>query len=205
MLNYQVFATKSTTNEIKQDRESLSINSNILQWTLMELMREGVLVISRELQPIYMNLKARVICQKFENSGLSKLPPILFHISYHLFKNSSPEDVSFIRDYQINEKQTIRIRACYFSQALCPEFIMFSQEQQYILIFLEDRNATLEEELQIEQKKYALTERETEIWKLLLQAYTYQEIAGTLHISLNTVKFHIKKIYFKRRNCLEHK
>jgi len=42
-----------------------------------------------------------------------------------------------------------------------------------------------------------LTDRESEIALLLLKGNTYRMIAGELHISENTVKTHIKKIYSK--------
>ena len=69
---------------------------------------------------------------------------------------------------------------------------------QLIFLLIEDRNEALQKEIQIEQKKYNLTERESQIWELRLQRYTYQEISKCLKISLNTVKFHLKNIYAKR-------
>ncbi len=42
-----------------------------------------------------------------------------------------------------------------------------------------------------------LTEKETEVVKLLLQGYTYKAVAENLFISENTIKFHIKNIYQK--------
>jgi DNA-binding CsgD family transcriptional regulator len=72
--------------------------------------------------------------------------------------------------------------------------------QPYILVFLENCADSLKEELRIEQRKYDLTEREAEIWMLLRQEYTYQEIAKMLQISLNTVKTHVKNVYAKRRS-----
>jgi hypothetical protein len=191
---------------MKLNQECLLPNLNIFQSTLMELIREGVLIISHKLQPTYLNLKANEICQKLWNGGShysAQLPPILSHISHQLIRNANPEATSFVMDYQIDGKQTIRIRASHLTQALDQEFIVSSQEQKYILVFLEDRNVTLEEELQIEQEKYGFTEREIQILNLLSQAYTYQEIAKTLQISLNTVKFHAKNIYAKKRSCLE--
>lgn len=192
---------------MKLDREFLLSNLNTFQDILIKLIsREGVLIISRKLQPTYLNLKAREICQQLWNGSSyysDRLPPILSHLSHQLFKNSNPEDIFFVTDYQIGEDRTIRIRACHLTLGLEREFSVPSQEGSCILFFLEDRNATLEEELRIEQKKYNLTERETQILSLLSQAYTYQEIAKMLQISLNTVKFHAKKIYCKKRSCLE--
>lgn len=42
-----------------------------------------------------------------------------------------------------------------------------------------------------------LTEKETEVVKLLLKGYTYKVIAKNLFISENTIKYHIKNIYQK--------
>lgn len=42
-----------------------------------------------------------------------------------------------------------------------------------------------------------LSNREVEIAQLLLKGQTFDEIANMLFISVNTVKFHLKNIYFK--------
>lgn len=68
-----------------------------------------------------------------------------------------------------------------------------------MVVFLEDRQETQLEDLRLQKEQYDLTERETEIWMLLQQEYSYQEIARRLQISLNTVKTHVKNIYAKRR------
>jgi hypothetical protein len=187
-------------------QQQLPPNFNTLQSKLMELIKEGVLIISHNLQPTYLNFKAEKICQMLWNeNGYSslQLPPIISHLSHQIFKNNASNNTSLVVDYQINETQTIRIRACSLSFALDEECIVDSQEREYILVFLEDRNATWEEELRTEQKKYAFTERETQILNLSSQAYSYQQIAQRLQISLNTVKFHFKNIYAKKRSCLE--
>ncbi len=50
----------------------------------------------------------------------------------------------------------------------------------------------------MEQKQYGLTDREAEVYKLLSQSHTYQDIANILYISLNTVRFHVKNINLKK-------
>jgi ATP/maltotriose-dependent transcriptional regulator MalT len=74
-------------------------------------------------------------------------------------------------------------------------------QQPYILILLENCNDLLQEEVRIERKKYDLTEREAEVWMLLRQEYSYQDVAKLLQISLNTVKTHVKNVYAKKRSC----
>jgi len=50
--------------------------------------------------------------------------------------------------------------------------------------------------------QYHLSERETEIVKYLVKGYSYKMIANTCHISLDTVRGHIRNIYAKLHvNC----
>jgi DNA-binding NarL/FixJ family response regulator len=48
-----------------------------------------------------------------------------------------------------------------------------------------------------EQEKSNLTDKETAILKFLVNGYSYKMIAAELKISIDTVRFHIKKIYDK--------
>jgi DNA-binding CsgD family transcriptional regulator len=190
---------------MQEKHDNLLLNLRKLQSTLIESIREGILLISDTLQPIYLNLKAREIYDQLWNSSPqpTQLPPILSDISHQLFQGLSPKDELLIIDYQVSAEQTIRIRACILTHRLDSEGREPFYNRQHLLVFLEDRNVTLAEELKIDQKKYDLTERETQILRLLLQTYSYRDIAETLQISLNTVKFHVKNIHFKKRSYLE--
>ena len=48
-----------------------------------------------------------------------------------------------------------------------------------------------------EQEKSDLSKKESEILQLLVKGYSYKMIAAELKISIDTVRFHIKKIYDK--------
>lgn len=48
-----------------------------------------------------------------------------------------------------------------------------------------------------DQEKSDLSKRETEILQFLVNGYSYKMIAAELKVSLDTVRFHIKKIYDK--------
>lgn len=48
-----------------------------------------------------------------------------------------------------------------------------------------------------EAEKNDLSKRETEILQFLVNGYSYKMIAGELNVSIDTVRFHIKKIYDK--------
>jgi DNA-binding CsgD family transcriptional regulator len=182
--------------------ECLLPTSDIFQLTLMELVRDGVLIVSQKLQPVYLNLKARDIFQRLWkiSQPSTQLPPILSYISHQLLDNDSSETKTLLLDYPVEGGQPIRIRAWELSFSSKQGLNMLDPYSNYILVFLEDRNITLNEELKIEQKKYDLTERETQILHLLSQTYSYQEISSKLQVSLNTVKFHVKNINSKKRS-----
>jgi DNA-binding NarL/FixJ family response regulator len=48
-----------------------------------------------------------------------------------------------------------------------------------------------------EKEKTDLSKRETEILQFLVNGYSYKMIASSLNVSIDTVRFHIKKIYDK--------
>jgi DNA-binding CsgD family transcriptional regulator len=189
-----------------------------LQSSLIEQIREGVLLISQTQQAIFLNLKAQKLCQKlgaidsvvsvgkqheqmptsevFRTS--SQLPKILRKI-YQGVQPHHSVNSPFIRDYQLNEAQAIRIRAYPLSDRHLDIPTALTKDHDFVLVLLEDREAILAEDLKVQQEQYQLTSRETEILHQLSQAYTYQDIAKSLCISLNTVKFHVKNINSKRR------
>lgn len=183
-----------------------SFGFSLPQDFLINLVREGVVVASWTLQPLYLNLKAQEICGQLwnDNYQVGSLPPIFSEMQRHLIRNLDAKGKIFIFDHS-SGKNIFRIRAF----CLAPELEQGDKRDQsnhddpWLLFFVEDRDASLREELKIEQQKYSLTARETEILQYFLQAYTYQEIADVLQISLNTVKFHAKNIYAKKRGYLE--
>jgi DNA-binding CsgD family transcriptional regulator len=188
---------------MKHNHTVIPYNFNILQSMLLELMQEGIMLISYNLPPIYLNIKAREICHRLWNGNHQSdaLPPVISAIYRQLNRNLSSQDKVFLMDHQIAGEQTIRIRACYLPVEVDNEPNVTSGNRSLLLVLLEDRDAILQEELRIEQKKYNLTERELEVFGLLSQSYSYQEIANKLLVSPNTVKFHVKNINFKRNSC----
>ncbi|OKH31895.1 hypothetical protein NIES2119_27740 [[Phormidium ambiguum] IAM M-71] len=168
--------------------------------TLAESLREGVMVISRHVKPIYMNQQAKEISENLSvgDRHLSILPLEISEICYRLIRYGTSCQQTIVTECVTAEQQTIRIRASWVNLGVTDNNLPTNENQQ-ILIFLENRSQILQEDLQFEQQKYQLTDREIEIWSLLRQEYSYQEIAETLHISLNTVKTHVKNIYAKKR------
>ncbi|MFB2981095.1 LuxR C-terminal-related transcriptional regulator [Microseira sp. BLCC-F43] len=167
---------------------------------LAESLREGLMIISRNVKPVYVNRQAKELCQTLAENDPSwaGLPEVVSEICHKLIKNGNGSDQPVILECQAAGGQTIRVRASWLN-SYASDDSRGTGRAQYILVFLENRNEILQEELQFEQQKYQFTDREMEIWSLLRQDYSYQEIAATLHISLNTVKTHVKNIYAKKR------
>jgi len=192
-----------TVNLVPEKSEINPVTNTLFNspWmALAESLREGVMVISRHVKPIYMNQQAKEISQKLSvgDRHLSILPLEISEICYRLIKQGIGDQQSIVTECFTAEQQTIRIRASWVNLDSAHANLPAS-ENQHILIFLENRYQILQEDLQFEQKKYQLTDREIEIWSLLRQEYSYQDIAEKLHITLNTVKTHVKNIYAKKR------
>jgi DNA-binding CsgD family transcriptional regulator len=161
---------------------------------------QGVMVISRHLRPVYQNQQAHQLCQILSDKNYrAVLPLVVVEICQKLLNDNKLSDRPVTIEHQTANGKMIRVRASWLTPPAGGEAGAIVRDRQYILVFLENRDEILQEELQFEQKKYHLTEREMEIWTLLRQDRSYQEIAATLHISLNTVKTHVKNIYAKKR------
>ncbi|MCL6436696.1 MAG: LuxR C-terminal-related transcriptional regulator [Leptolyngbyaceae cyanobacterium HOT.MB2.61] len=186
---------------------------------LIESLQEGVIVVSPNLKPIYWNLKAKELCKGLSEIDLSffELPMVVSEVCHRLIRGNRPVNQPLVLECQTTYGHTVRISARWFypgvfysgngkmldadvghSSADASE--LEQRSHRYILVLLKNCTASLQQELRIEQKKYDLTDREAEIWMLLRQEYTYQEIAKMLQISLNTVKTHVKNVYAKRRS-----
>ncbi|XGW00339.1 MAG: helix-turn-helix transcriptional regulator [Leptolyngbya sp. BL-A-14] len=196
---------QSSGNQPKPSMAPLSETStlNLIRSSLLESLNQGVIVTARSLNPLYWNAKARMLCQYLAGSEFPplELPVEVSEVCHRLMRENRQGDRPFVMECQAPTGQTIRISARWLALAGTQGTELERQQQPYILVLLENCNDLLHEEIRIERKKYDLTEREAEVWMLLRQEYSYQEIAKMLQISLNTVKTHIKNVYAKKRSC----
>jgi DNA-binding CsgD family transcriptional regulator len=195
--NQAVLNPKAAHDKVRPEKHP---GADLFWSTLFNALRDGVMVISTSIKPVYLNSKAKELCQTLMHLDRYSptLPGVISEICYRLLKDRNLDTEPLVVESQTPDGLVIRIRAHWLNFGLAEGI---DSDRHYILVFLENRSEIIQEELQIEQKKYELTERETEIWMLLRQEYTYQEIAETLQISLNTVKTHVKNVYAKKRSC----
>jgi PAS domain-containing protein len=178
---------------------SESLELDTLWSSLVESLSEGVLVVTRTLRPIYTNLKAKNLCQQLsqEEENNASLPSVITEVCHRLIR-AGLEDELLVAEHQGNQGHSVRLRVRWLVTGATSSNL--TSHEPCILVLLEDCYEALTEDLWIDRRKYDLTDREAEIWMLLRQEYTYQEIANILQISLNTVKTHVKNVYAKRRN-----
>lgn len=119
-------------------------------------------------------------------------------IAYYLNEKKLNLPVIFITSYF--DKKTLEAAKIYEPAGYITK--PFNQEQLIcaIEIVLSNKkiNSYHEDILSKPTKlKHKLTDREYEIISLIFQGKTNEEIAATLYLSVNTIKFHIKNMYEK--------
>lgn len=168
------------------------VSQDALWGILLEALPLGVMVLASSLRTVYCNEKAKALCDRLQTSQPSgdELPISVCQLCQRLMQEDFASSEPLIMEYQ-EGNQFFRLQA---------RWLNLSAPQSLLLVLIEDCHESTQQELAIEQDKYDLTDREAEIWFLLRQKYSYQEMSDLLRISLNTVKTHVKNIYSKRKN-----
>ena len=184
---------ENKVSECDQSNNFPEFDPQLFQQKMLEAVPQGIMVISSKLQLLYRNARASDLCEQLrepqEDSG--ELPDLIIELCQR-FLEKRLVGVSLVMEAQSQTGGVIRSRI---------QWINFSPDAApVLLVMMEDCEAILLEHRILEQKKYDLTEREAEVWGLICQHYTYQEISEALRISMNTVKTHVKNVYAKRKN-----
>jgi DNA-binding CsgD family transcriptional regulator len=206
LLNQKLLSTKPSRANLPK-KEQVQLNHDVAAsavWgALLEALPQGVMVLAADLSLVYANEKANRLCQQLaaRDRRPTQSPLVISEICHRLLKTKSLEGRPLLMECQTPRQQTIRLRASWLN---VNPAMGGNLSAPHILVTLENCSEALEAEIHIEQRKYDLTEREAEIWMLLRQEYSYQDIAETLQISLNTVKTHVKNVYAKKRSSQGH-
>jgi DNA-binding CsgD family transcriptional regulator len=169
------------------------LSPELLWEVLLSSIQEGVIVVSPSLHLIYSNSQANLICQQFQQSDeRSPLPSAIASACHRFLQFPAKFSEPLIVEYQEQPEQLVRLQIRWLS---------FGETVgSYLLVLLEDCHQSLRQEVLFEKLKYDLTDREAEVWMLLRQEFTYEQISKKLQISLNTVKTHAKNSYAKRNS-----
>lgn len=163
---------------------------------ILDSLVDGILILNDRGEWIDANTRGEQICRQFltDKSSVCPVPQEIWHICQTLLGfYALPARKSIVVEDEITTDQTnaLRIRA---------QWIDYDATQNpCMLVMLENRLQSGQTVAIAEAQKYELTPRESEVWLLHRQGFTYKEIAATLYISLNTVKKHMKGIYAKRQ------
>ncbi|MGG6293291.1 helix-turn-helix transcriptional regulator [Leptolyngbya sp. AN02str] len=170
------------------------MNKNLLLQTMMECYPDGILLVSDRGDMITANQFARQLCKKMNTSTTSaaSVPDPLWKMCQSLIRNASAwDDETVVLEDRIHldEAQALRVRVRRFDQVAT----------RGLMITLEDELLSVHHRVMSEQQRYGLTQREAEVWLLRQANCTYKAIAAQLHITVDTVKKHIKNINAKRQ------
>jgi DNA-binding CsgD family transcriptional regulator len=176
-----------------------ALDTSLLLSALVEALPKGLIVLSTDRTIVYWNQTARRLCQKLSSTQRHStlLPTIVSDLCRQMEETSTTHE-PILLEYETPDCCSFRLSASWLAGAVSNEVNLALNQQAYLLVSIEDRDEILRQDIQLEQKKFHLTNREAEVWLLLKREYSYQAIATTLHISLNTVKTHIRNIHAKR-------
>ncbi|HEY9727462.1 MAG TPA: LuxR C-terminal-related transcriptional regulator [Chroococcales cyanobacterium] len=175
---------------------SNSLESVLLQ-RVIESFFDGILVLTEQGDWVQANPQARQICDRIIQTGQqpNAVPEQIWRACRMLIESSNlPLERAGILETELASNRStplrIRVRSLKLSATARP----------YLLVILEDRYQSTRNLAIAEADKYGLTPREADVWLLRRTNHSLKEIAAELHISLNTVKKHMKNIQAKRES-----
>ncbi|MBD1910782.1 MULTISPECIES: helix-turn-helix transcriptional regulator [unclassified Leptolyngbya] len=174
------------------------MSENFFLQAIVESYPDGILIVNNHGLVVAVNQSARQICKHLDSDGLpeSQVPPSIWRICRSLFENRDEfGDLPIIIEDRIDLLPVgyVRVRAQWF----IPD-----ATNPCIIVTLEDTLQNARSLVNAEKRKYGLTEREMEVQLLRQVQCTYESIAQQLHITVNTVKKHVKSINMKRSASL---
>ncbi|WGV27125.1 helix-turn-helix transcriptional regulator [Halotia branconii] len=166
---------------------------------ILEGLGDGILILTTAGELVHANASAHHICSQLNQGHFDSnyIPSAIWHLCQFLIDNQRllSDPIMMLSDEIVLDKSTIfRIRIKFMDLEIF--------DIPCLLVTLENRCESMKNIAIAEIKKYELTPREAEIWCLYRSNYSYKEIAVKLHITLNTVKKHMKNIHAKRQDFL---
>ena len=176
--------------------DPLKRSDNILTQAILANWFDGVLILTEQGRWIQANETARRICDRLSPGSpfSGQAPKPIWRVCQALIRRRRKRSQTPIRvesALRMNESDYIRIRARWFK---------FGEDDgAHLLVILEDRGQSIQNQAFAEVDQYGLTPREAEVWLLHRADYAYKEIAAELYITIHTVKKHMRNIRMKRQ------
>lgn len=165
---------------------------------VIESFMDGILILNDLGEWIHANQSARRLCRQLTQctTPLPLVPQEIWRVCELLIKScEAPNPPSVLEsEIIIPGAASIRLRVRWLDA--------IAAHQSLLLVTLEDQQQTILNRAIAETQKYHLTPRESEVWLLHQNNYSYKEIAAQLYITLNTVKRHMKSIYAKQKTVM---
>jgi DNA-binding CsgD family transcriptional regulator len=163
---------------------------------LLDSLRFGVVVVTPDMQLVYQNQTIVKIFQNLPVPTANGLPKALIaYCNQFMLEADAAADEPLILECQPCKGRLLRWQISWF-----PEPLPQAPGQQCLLVVLEDCYQDLVTQMRRDQKCYRLTDQEARVWVMLKFGMSYQEIADSLSITINTVKTHARNVYNKQRN-----
>lgn len=170
------------------------MSENFLFQAVLECYLDGILIADHKGKIIVANKTARQICQRLapETEPGDRLPIALWKVcevmlQYHT--DLADDRVMIDEQLELEPAGYVRVRV---------QWMVSQAPEGQLLVTLEDTLHAAEHQAIAESRWFGLTQRETEVWLLRRANCTYRAIAKQLHITVDTVKKHIKSIHAKR-------
>ncbi len=171
--------------------------------SILESLIDGILITKEMGRVLYANTIAQQLCRQFSpelgqpaQTQANEDPHIPDEIlKLHAFMLEDPEQSLILESELTIAHQTYRVRVQRIDLAISGENCLLTR--------IENQAQSSRCLAHLEAQQYGLTSREAEVWTMRRQQLSRQEIAQSLHVSIDTVKKHLGNIQMKRQNYLD--
>ncbi|NEP52369.1 MAG: helix-turn-helix transcriptional regulator [Moorea sp. SIO3C2] len=198
-------ADSSSEEATKPETSKPELNSEeglpLLLKAIIEGFVDGVLILTTNQEWFHANECGRRMCSQISQGKLpiNSIPEPIWRVCQSLIDSREwfSDRKRFLEDeIKVNKSVEFRVRVRWLKLEL--------SRDHYLLVTLENKHQSTKNSAITDVINYGLSQREEEVWLLKKANLTYEEIAQQLYISLNTVKKHLKKIYAKQKQLMQH-
>jgi DNA-binding CsgD family transcriptional regulator len=176
--------------------------------SILESLIDGILITKDMGRVLYANTIAQQFCRQISPESPDVASPQSnpeasnpeAHVpdeilKLHEFMLEDPEQSLILESELTIAHQTYRVRVQRIDLAISGENCLLTR--------IENQAQSSRCLAHLEAQQYGLTSREEEVWTMRRQKLSRQEIAQSLHVSIDTVKKHLGNIQMKRQSYMD--